>query len=148
MKDIISISTTVTTTAGAYSDGDNIGGLLKFKAADIYMDRVGYIQSAVLTDRASQEIDTDLIIFRDNPENSTFTDNAAFDVHDNDLDKILGIITFDTYKTFNDNSIASEGQLSIPFNIVESQIFAALVTRGTPTYASTSDITIRINCFR
>ena len=149
MNDIITLSTTVTTTNGtAYASGDNVGGLIKFKGADIFFDRVGYIQSAVITDLGKQNVEADLVIFREKPNLTTFTNDAAMDIDDGDITKIIGIITFDTWKAFNDNSASTVAQLAVPINIEDSQIYATLVTRGAPTYTSTSDISVRINLFR
>lgn len=148
MNDIITLTNVPVITAGAYTSGDNIGGLIKFKGADLFSDGVGFLQSVMLADLAKQNTEIDLILFREKPASTTFTDDAELDIDDADLEKIIGIVTFDDWHSFKDNSIAAEGSLSIPWNLASSQIYAALVAREAPTFASTSDLLLRIVGYR
>ena len=136
---------TPTITAGAYSAGDAVGGLLTF---DIIQNHNigGIIKSVVITDKAKQSVEFDLVLF-----NQTFTptaDNAAFDVSDADLLNCVGVANIPTtaYMDFVDNSVAIVGNLFVSAKSADDngKLYGQLITRGTPTYASTSDLQIRV----
>lgn len=145
---IIKVDPTV--TAGAYSAGDALGGLLTFENALAYPKRTGVILSAVLLDEASQDDETELVLF-DRTFTAT-TDNAAFDPTDADLLNCLGVISFGAgnYYNFTDNSIATVRNVGLGIrNLTEdkettddSAIYGQLVTRGTPTYVAITDIQV------
>ena len=103
------------------------------------------IQSVVITDLAGQEADIDVMFFDGDPVNTTFTDNAAFDPDDADLENFAaGIALVDDWHSFNDSSLGQALRLAIP--IVpdgDGAFFAALVSRGTPTFGA-SDLSLRI----
>ena len=143
------ISATPEITAGAYSAGDAVGGLLTFTSALIRNNNnggknSGKIESAVLIDNAKQDADIELWLF-----DSTFPatgDNDAFAPSDADLLKLIGVIPFTTYYDGSTNSVAPVADVGIRVVVAAdaTSLFGQLVTRGTPTYASTSDITVRL----
>ena len=129
-----------------YASGDALGGLLVFDGAPRVPGGTGIIEGLLITDRASQQSAMDLVLF-----SSTFAvtaDNAAFDPNDADLDVCIGVIpvTAANYWGFNDNSVANVYPISLPFpTLVDDKIRGQLVVRGTPTYATTSDIRVRLS---
>lgn len=131
---------TPTVTAGAYSANDAVGGLLTFANAARASGGGIIIDAITLIDLASQAAVLDLVLF-----DQTFTntaDNAAFDPSDADLANVIDVIQVSTYATFADNSVGYRKGLGIACKLAGTSLFGQLVTRGTPTYAGTSDITV------
>ncbi len=151
------ITVTPVVTAGAYSANDALGGLLVFKDALLPgLVQTGVILTVTLLDAASQDAATDLVLF-----NQTFTataDNAAFAPSDADLLNCLGVISIAAgdYATFSGNSIATVRNAGFGAKSVDTigaqtgtstgdgNLYGQLVTRATPTYAATSDISVTI----
>ena len=144
------VKTTPTIGTSAYASGDLIGPKLTFENACRQKSEggdegTGLIQSVVLTDLAKQDVSIDVIFFDTDPSNTTFTDNAPFDVADADLPNIIGVAQITTYADFNDNSVGWAANLELPFDLKSrsNSLYAAMVSRGSPTYAA-SDLTLRV----
>lgn len=136
-------------TAGAYAAGDLIGGKLTFDAIGYGDEWGGLIQSLCIADRAKQDANLDIVIFGQDPTGTTFTDQAAFDVADADLLKIIAVVPLTSYKDFADNSFAGVSGLAVPFLADESnQIYVAVVSRGAPTYVAANDLFLTIGTVR
>jgi hypothetical protein len=138
--------TPVVTAAGAYTAGDALGGLLTFANAAEKGRGSGVVQTVILIDNDVEEDATELHLF-----NQTFTataDNAAFDPSDADLANYVGSINVSagSYTAFTDNSVATVNNAGLAFELVSggTSLFGQLVTRGTPTYAATDDVTVKI----
>ena len=136
---------TPTITAGAYSANEAVGGLITFTNVATTDSRgSGVIQSITIIDDAAQNAELELHLF-DRTFTAT-TDNAAFDPTDADLENYIGYILVTTadYAGFVDNSAAHVSNVGLAFNLAGTSLFGQLVTRGTPTYAATDDLTIKI----
>lgn len=147
------VAVTPVVTAGAYSANDAVGGLLTFE--DVYGavsdgdgQRGALLESVVVSDLGKQSIALDLVLFSE-----TFTataDNDAFDVSDTDILNCLGVVHLTDYAAFNDSSLATAKGLGIVIKNTsgDGKLYGQLVTRGTPTYASVSDLTVKIGVVR
>ena len=133
----------VTVEAAAYATGELVGGKLTLSGPSTHFG--GLIQSVVITDLAKQSVDKDVVFFDTDPSNTTFTENSAFDPDDTDLLNKIGVVQVLDWFAYNDSSSGQAINLAIPF-IVDggSALFAAIVERGAPTYAGTSDLSIRV----
>jgi len=145
------IEQTPTITASAYATGDLIGSAaVEFTGAvpgDTNNSETlgGLLQSVIVTDLGKQSSSLDIVFFDVNPSNTTFTENSAFDPHDTDILNIVGTVAITDWKAFNDNSQGQAFNLAMPFILDSGNIlYAAVVSRGAPTYASTTDLTIRL----
>jgi len=147
MKDI---HVTPTVTVGAYAALDAVGGKLEFEDACTPYANHGRIRQAHLMDKAKQDDLLHLVLFS---EDFTATaDNSPFAVSDADLAHVVAVISFEAanYATFNANSFCAMGLLGIDINLPfvlkegETSLFGQLYTGtgATPTYASTTDLTI------
>jgi len=131
---------TPTVTAGAYSANDVVGGTLEFIGF-----QKGTLQSITICDNANQSVDYILVFFESQP--TDIADNAAGDVADADLDKIIyndSLLDASDKKAFVDNSFVFLYNLDIPMQGDGGNIWAFLITTGTPTYAAVDDITITL----
>ena len=150
-------SATPTITSGsAYAAGDLIGGKLTFSNAVLSSLRHAEVVGATLADASKQNADIDLVLFSADPTSTTFTNDAAFAVHANDLSKIVAVVKFRAspdYVSFSANSVAVVDTVAKRFRSTGSSspfdaIFGALVSRGTPTYTSTSALTVGITIWQ
>lgn len=137
-------------TGGAYATGELIGGKLTFTNLLRPTVGTGYLVSVNLVDKAAQAVDLELWLFSSNPTNTTFTDQAAFDLDDADLSKVAAVINLGSATRFAlaDNSVHFVGSLALPIRGLNASsqasgtLYGALVARGAYTGASASDITI------
>lgn len=140
------IHTDLSVDTSAYASGDLLGAKLTLSSAIRTSGGTGIIESIVLTDLAKQNAQIDVVFFDSNPSATTFTDNAALDIADADLEKIIGHVTIyaSDYISFSDNAVATVRNLGLAFQASGSDdIYACLVVRGTPTYAA-DDLALRV----
>ena len=143
----ITISQTPTVTVGAYSAGDAVGGLLTFANAGRFSGGGGVAKNIILIDDAGTDVAMELWLFSE-----TFTamaDNAAWAPSQADLRKLIGVV----YSS--DGAWAAAGtpsindiEISKRYDLAGTSMFGQLVTRGTPTFAATDDVTVKIALLR
>lgn len=125
--------------ANIYASGDLLG--LKLTLANVF--RVaggsGILQSIVIQDLTKQMGALDVVIFDSDPTGTTFTNNAALDIADADLPKIIGFfqVTAADYVSFADNAVAILKNLGLPVDVAAgTSLYACLVSRDTKTYVA------------
>lgn len=142
------IAPTVTvSTSPAYSAGDCVGGKLTLSSVARVSGGSALLRALYLMDTSNQKAALELLIFNADPTASTFTDNAAISLHASDVAKIIrrisiaaaDYVTIDS-KAFVD--LALSDRPLIPAS--GSDLYAALVTSGTPTYAATTALTLKL----
>lgn len=133
------LSKALTTTTLAYSLGDNIGGLLTLTNAVLLSAGGGIIQNVGIYDAAAQSAAIDVVFFVANPSSTTFTDNGALTVNAADGPSIVGIAHVTDWSTFAASSFGQALNLGINFDLsIGTSLYVALISRGTPTYATNS----------
>lgn len=124
----------------AYASGDLIGDQSPITlAAARYSGGSGIIYSVTIKDLSKQNAALKIVIFDSNPSNTTFTDNAALDINDADIDKIIGWIDVASsdYISFSDNSVATVKGINLPFVASGSvNLYFCIISNGTPTYVA------------
>lgn len=142
----------VTVEAAAYAAGDLIGGKLSITVPPWAAGGgAGFlIQSVAVVDQAKQSAALDVLFFNEDPSATTFTENAPLDVADGDMGKIVGFASLSVYTALNDNSFGLIGNLALPCVLAAggSTLYAAIVSRGAPTFAATTDVKLRIGLVR
>lgn len=151
--DVLEVAVTPTITAGAYTAGDALGGLLTFASVVRTAGGSGEIVKVTIIDNAKQSAPVDLVLF-----DQTFTataDNSPFDPSDADLQNCLGYVSVAAtdYAEFNDNGVATKASgLQMPFAYKlaagGSSLFGQTVIRNGDTYVAVNDITIKITVRR
>tara|TARA_Y100000310_G_C20378067_1_gene666712 strand:- start:69 stop:497 length:429 start_codon:yes stop_codon:yes gene_type:complete len=121
-----------------YASGDALGEKNSFDG----VPSNGKIMTVVVQDRASQNVDFDIVMF--DTDITGTTDNAAFDPTDAELQTCIGSITVTGYKSFNDNSIATVDDIGLAYEAGDRRIYFQCVTRGTPTYVAATDVRVRL----
>jgi hypothetical protein len=132
------------TASSAYSSGNAVGGLITFSNAVRSAGQGGIIQGFVVRDKAGQNVPYDLFLFDANPTNTTVTDKSAVAINTADLAKVICVVSVSAASLGAASTMAvltaSPGQA---FKLTSgTTIYGILVTRGTPTYASTSDVSV------
>jgi len=139
------ITQTPTVTAGAYSVGDNVGGLLTFANAALVSGKGGVIKNILIIDDAGQDAELELWLF-----DTTFTpgnDNDAWAPTEAELHTLITVIsTEDSAQGWIAGGTPSICGIEVArrYDCTGTSLFGRLVTRGTPTYIATDDITVRI----
>jgi len=145
--DEITISQTPTVTAGAYTAGDAVGGLLTFANAGRAAGMGGIAKDLLIIDDAGQDKEMELWLF-----NATFTamaDNAPWAPSEADLRKLVGIIsTADGAWFAAGTPSVARVEASQQYSCIGTSLFGQLVTRGTPTFAATDDVTAMLGLLR
>jgi hypothetical protein len=139
----ISISQTPTVTAGAYSAGDAVGGLLTFANAARVAGYGGVVKDTLIIDDAGQDAQMELWLF-----NTTFSglaDNAPWAPNESDLNNLAGIISTSDGSWFAAGTPSvARVEVSQRYDCTGTSLSGQLVTRGTPTFTATDDVTVII----
>ena len=140
--DII-ITQTPTVTAGAYSANDAVGGLLTFTNAARVSGGGGVIKSVVFIDDAGQDVALELWLF--DTTITAIADNAAWALTEAQLHTCVAVIstTDGTWRASGTPSVC-DVDVSRGYTCTGTNLFGQIVTRGTPTFAATDDVTVRI----
>lgn len=136
------ITQTPTITAGAYTAKDAVGGKLTFAG----VGNKGLINSLVISDKTTQAAELVLVLF--DQDFTPTADNAPFDPSDADLANCGGFIRViaSDYQAFADNGVATLTGIGLPYKLAAAgtSLYGQLMCTGTPTYASTSDLTAKL----
>ena len=137
-----------------YTSGDLMGGKITITQAGTandgrphrLTDFSGIIQSVIIMDLDARNLDIDVVFFDTDPTNTTFTDNAAFDINDTDLLTVIGVVNVTTWAAFNDNGVGKSVNEGLAFHtgLNGSAIYAALVARGAHNLSTTNALTLRV----
>ena len=135
-----SIIQTPTVTAGAYTANDNVGGLLTFANAARVSGGTGVIKQITIVDDASQSADLELWLL-----DQTFTagaDNAVWTPVEAELHNLVTVIstTDGTWFTAGATGTVCVVEVARHYTLTGTSLFGRLVTRGTPTYVATDDV--------
>ena len=130
----------------AYESGDLIGGKLTFAGALRAATSSGYVVSATVFDQAAQAVDLELVLFGSDPTATTFTDQAALDVADADTFKVASAVSFGSASRFAwaDNGMKYVSEIMRPVVGASTSLYGALVSRGTPTFATSADVRVQV----
>lgn len=138
------VAVTPTISTSAYSAGNVVGGKLQFQNV------FGPAFSGRLTDilvkcKSVQTTVYKLYLFSQNPSNSTWTDKAAPAINAADIPFLLGVFTLGA----SDSGLGTEttnqlDNINAIIRSVDQNLYGILTCVATPTYASTSDVTVSI----
>jgi len=136
----ISLTPTITTSAGAYSIGDTVGTLLTLNASRA-SSKTAILKSIHVKDNANQKQPLTILLFGTDPTTgATITDNAAFAYGSSAFAKQIGKIniTAGDYETIDSKATANLDSFSSVISSNNGTIYAVVLTTGTPTYAANS----------
>lgn len=135
------IDTELTVDTDAYTANDVVGGLLTLDAHSI---GGGLIVDIMLVDEDSAAAPFTLYIFDSKP--ATIADDAAFAIVIADLRKLIRAVDIAAgdYTTVNSLDYAQKTGLNIPFIAQDGNLYAYLVTTGTPNYTNADALYLRL----
>jgi hypothetical protein len=140
------LSATPTIDTSAYAHADAVGGLLTFTNAARFSGGGLVIKKVFLINKDQEPAPFELVLF-----DRTFTntaDQATFDPTDADLANIVAIIPISEQYYFSDNAVGVSPDLDLPVLLNGTSLFGQLVTRGTPTFTASSDLTVIISAIQ
>lgn len=143
-REVITINPTVSTSP-AYTAGDAVGGKETLTSAVRISGGYVELDSIEVIDRSNQKPALTILVFDSDPAAATITDNAAF-VFSTDISKLVAqvLIAQADYTTTNSIGVACIGAIKKVIKASGSaNLYAAVVTTGTPTFTGTTDITIK-----
>lgn len=144
LNQVSDVSITPTVTAGAYTAGNVVGGLLHF--TNVFGPSFsGTLTDILVKSKSVQTTTYKLYLFSQQPSASTWTDKAAPAINAADLPYLLGVWTSGAA----DSGLGTEttNQLDNVASAIHStaqDLYGVLVCVATPTYASTSDVTVSV----
>lgn len=138
----VTVAQTVT-AASAYASGNAIGGLITVANVARISGGSGLLQSISVSMKSAQTGQIDVVYFNANPTGSTCTDKVAFSVAAADFDKVLGVAHVTDWTSLGTPSVGQAQNLAMPFALASgTTLYACAVTRSTPTFTSTSDVSV------
>lgn len=138
------VSQTPVITAGAYAANRALGGQLSFSFAT-GKKQSSVLESLILIDKAKQNSSIDLFCF-DQPFTPS-VDHAAFNISAADAQHVVAVVSMlnTQYVDIGSSTVTEVPGIGVVFPTQRDQtLYCQMVTRGTPTFVSTSDITIKL----
>lgn len=135
----------VVTASSAYASGNAVGGLLTFRSIAL-PNSGGRIEEVTLYAKSAQTAEVDFVwCGLNNPSASTITDKTAVSIAAADFAKCRVIAQLTNWQSLGTVSVATSGQIASPFSINGGVPgYGFLVTRGAPTFSSTSDLQVSL----
>lgn len=145
----VAVTPTVSTSP-AYTANDCVGG-----KQTIAMGRAsglgGMLTGISMVDKGNQKAALTIVFFNADPTGTTVTDNSAVSIAAADESKIVGWVDIaaSDYKTIGSRAYVSKDAINKYMQPSGSaNLFALVFTTGTPTYATTSDLTFNYHFLR
>lgn len=134
-----------TVTAAIYASGNVVGAKISCPNAVRGEGMGGIIQTVWVSDKAGNSTSYEFWPFNADPSATTVTDKSAIAINAADLAKVAGppiAITGTMLGASATMGITGLGGIGQAFKLAATNttLYGILVTRGTPTYASTSDV--------
>ena len=139
------VEVTPTISTSAYTLGYIVGGVITFSSA-LLAAGTGILQSILIRCKSVQTSGFKLYLFKSNPTNSTWTDRTAPAISNSDLPALIGVYPLSSPDTgLNGTATIWESDgIGKALVIGATTMYGILVTTGTPTFSSTSDLTIAL----
>lgn len=137
------ITPTITTSAAAYSSGDCVGGFLQIKNSVTSNNGTAILKSILIKDSANQKSPLTILLFNSLPTGATTIDNSAFAYGSSSFPlEIAKINVLSTdYETIDSKATADIDTLGkVLQSYLGEDLYVIVITTGTPTYGSGSNI--------
>lgn len=140
---VVRLSQTPAISTAVYAAKDAVGGLLTFAGAARAVGGSCRIEAVQIVDKGQQRAQLDLVLF--DRAFTAPTDNAIFAPTDAELSNVVAVVPIfgGDYADFSTNSVAHK-VAGVEILLNGTDLFGALVTRGTPTYTSTADLVVTL----
>lgn len=133
-----------TNSLSAYTAGYVVGGLLHFQNV-FGASFSGVLSDILIASKSVQTTTYKLYLFSQNPTHTTWTDHAAPSINASDLPYLLGVWTSGAA----DSGLGTEttnqtDNVNAQIHSVNQDLYGVLVCVSTPTYTSTTDLTVSL----
>ncbi len=138
--------TPVISSSPAYTSGDAVGGEQKLTGACRVTGGKAILQTITIQDVANQKAALTILFFDSEPTGATITDNSAFAWGSTAFAKVVGKIDVAAgdYETVASKAVAAKTALGLEMQAAGApDLWAVVVTTGTPTYTTASDLTFK-----
>lgn len=130
-----------------YASGDRLGSLMTITGATDATGDTVVLKSLIIIDGASQSSAVDVLFFSDAPTIAS-ADNAALNITDAQMSaNFLGriVVASGDYTALSANSVAAKNSVDMMLKSIAGSrdLYCLLQARGTPTYTSASDLTVK-----
>lgn len=144
--DSVSPAAPTITASSAYASGQVIGTKMTLANLARVSGKSGVIQTVSLFCKSAQTAAVDVLIFNADPSSTTFTDKTALALAAADYDKLIGVAHVTDWTSLGTPSLGQAAGVGLAFKLGSGLTdgYAVLVSRGTPTFASTSDIKLAV----
>lgn len=144
----VSVTPTVSTTP-AYTAKDVAGGKMTFSSALDSTTLSGILDSIVIRCKSVQTTGFKLALFSDDPSNSTWTDNSIAAINASDIPFLLGVWTLGAPESdLGTVTLYELDGIGARITGSSATIYGVLTVTATPTFASTTDITVELRITR
>jgi hypothetical protein len=129
-----------------YANGDMVGSA-EIQLANVTNEGAGIVLQVITGyDLDSQNSLLTLLFFSAEPTNTTFTDNAALDIHDSDIPYFVGHVSVpaSAYTSLSDNSVFTVRNIGLTMQLLNQDLWVVVMSGGTPTYTTTSSLAITL----
>lgn len=136
------------TPNSAYAAGELLGIVQVFTGVVRSAGLGAIVDTITIYDNSKQNAAIDVLFFDNATFSTTFTDHAALAIAAADLTALAGHVslTSTNYCSFSANSIATFTDVGLRLKPTPGTIvYVALVCRGTPTYANSTDLSVAIS---
>jgi hypothetical protein len=140
-------ATPTVTSASAYTAGNLVGGLMTFTNCFASGLTSGVLQSILIRFRSVQSATFKLYLFSQQPTNTVWTDRTAPNINALDLPFLIDVFLFaspdsglGTMTIYTQDGLGA----SIANTANGQNLWGLLVTTGTPTFSSTSDVSVTL----
>lgn len=126
----------------AYTGGDAVGGKQTLTDALRSSGGTAVLESIMVLDRGNQKAALEILIFDADPTAATITNNSPFVFSTDDLKVLARIpVAASDYVTLDSKATATIKGIGVTLKAeTGTSLYAAVVTTGTPTYVSASDL--------
>jgi hypothetical protein len=140
----LTVAQTVT-AASAYATGNAVGGLITLTSINRASGASILVQSVLVTSKSAQTNPMDILLFNASPTGSTCTDKTAVSIVAADAGKLVGVAHVTDWTSGGTASVGQMQQPPIGIAVPATTLYACLVTRSTPTWTSTSDVSVVVS---
>lgn len=145
---------TLTNSLGIYASGDQVDTIKELENFFAHDLDLVQLESISVIDKAKQSASMDILFF-DRAVTVSSSDNVALNIADADMaEACLGKISIlnTDFGDMGGSTVATVSNKALilknnsPYKAKQKSLFVVAVVRGTPTYLSTTDLTIKLGC--
>lgn len=123
--------------SAAYAAEDALG-----LVADIEVPEDGVLTNLLSIDTDDNAITFNALIFNEKP--TVVADNAAFTLAAADFDKLVGVVTVDSFVAVAADTLGTENNIDLAYHAPLKRLWIQLVTTGTPNFAAGTSIWLKL----